>query len=53
MASVQIGTPAREFLVLMDSGSADLWVGGETCQGQDGGGCVSLPPCSLYHIRVG
>jgi len=36
---VQIGTPPTTFQLLMDSGSADLWVGGEACQSQAGGGC--------------
>ncbi|PCH42313.1 acid protease [Wolfiporia cocos MD-104 SS10] len=31
VATVQIGTPAQDFLFLMDSGSADMWVGSETC----------------------
>ncbi|KAG6854390.1 hypothetical protein C0991_007381 [Blastosporella zonata] len=39
LATVQIGTPAQDFLILMDSGSADLWVGSENCQSQGGGGC--------------
>ena len=34
-----MGTPPRDFLILMDSGSADLWVGAENCQSQNGGGC--------------
>ncbi|KAK7690623.1 hypothetical protein QCA50_005722 [Cerrena zonata] len=34
-----MGTPPRDFKLLMDSGSADLWVGGEACQSQDGGDC--------------
>jgi len=41
LATVQIGTPPRDFLILMDSGSADLWVGSEDCASQVGGGCVS------------
>ena len=32
VAAVQIGTPPRDFQILMDSGSADFWVGGEGCQ---------------------
>ncbi|KAG5645562.1 hypothetical protein DXG03_005838 [Asterophora parasitica] len=39
LATVQIGTPPRNFLILMDSGSADLWVGAENCQAQAGGDC--------------
>jgi len=39
LATVQMGTPPRNFLILMDSGSADLWVGAENCKSQDGGGC--------------
>ncbi|KAF8274739.1 aspartic peptidase domain-containing protein [Lactarius quietus] len=30
-AIVQIGTPPRNFSILMDSGSADFWVGGDGC----------------------
>jgi len=40
MAKLAIGTPPRTFSLLMDSGSADFWVGGEGCQGKDGNGCV-------------
>ncbi|GJJ05817.1 hypothetical protein Clacol_000004 [Clathrus columnatus] len=36
---VEIGTPPRQFQILMDSGSADFWVGSETCQVEGGGGC--------------
>ncbi|KAF7292744.1 Acid protease [Mycena indigotica] len=39
LATVQMGTPPQNFLILMDSGSADLWVASDTCQGVDGGGC--------------
>jgi hypothetical protein len=39
LATVQMGTPPRDFLLLMDSGSADLWVGAENCASQGGGGC--------------
>ncbi|KAI9513006.1 acid protease [Russula earlei] len=31
IATVQMGTPPRDFKLLMDSGSADLWVGAEQC----------------------
>lgn len=51
VASVQMGNPPREFKLLMDSGSADLWVGAEGCQSVTGGDCVSFtsdlfPPLS-------
>ncbi|THH03644.1 hypothetical protein EW145_g6119 [Phellinidium pouzarii] len=39
IATVQIGTPPQNFKILMDSGSADFWVGSENCQSQGGGGC--------------
>lgn len=39
IATVQMGTPPRDFKLLMDSGSADLWVGGEQCQSTEGGDC--------------
>ncbi|KAH8117800.1 acid protease [Phellopilus nigrolimitatus] len=39
IATVQMGTPPADFKLLMDSGSADLWVGGENCQSESGGGC--------------
>lgn len=42
IATVQMGTPPRDFKLLMDSGSADLWVGAEQCQSEDGGDCVSF-----------
>ncbi|KAF9648814.1 acid protease [Thelephora ganbajun] len=39
IATIQAGTPPRDFSVLMDSGSADFWIGGEGCQSQSGGDC--------------
>jgi len=39
IATLQLGTPPRDFNMLMDSGSADMWVGGEACKSQQGGGC--------------
>lgn len=41
IATIQMGTPPQDFKLLMDSGSADLWVGSEDCQSEAGGGCVS------------
>ncbi|KAL0954627.1 hypothetical protein HGRIS_003582 [Hohenbuehelia grisea] len=38
LATIQIGTPPRDFKLLVDSGSADLWVPGEGCQAGDGSG---------------
>ncbi|KAG6813898.1 hypothetical protein H0H92_005747 [Tricholoma furcatifolium] len=35
LSTVQLGTPPRDFLLLMDSGSADLWVGAEDCRPTD------------------
>jgi len=32
IATVQLGTPPQNFKILMDSGSADFWVGAENCQ---------------------
>lgn len=39
---MQIGTPPKDYKLLMDSGSADLWVGSEVkCANSDkGGDCV-------------
>ncbi|TFK40258.1 aspartic peptidase A1 [Crucibulum laeve] len=39
LATVQMGTPPQDYLILMDSGSADLWVGSDNCQSSAGGGC--------------
>ncbi|GJE85515.1 acid protease [Phanerochaete sordida] len=39
IATVQLGTPPQDFKILMDSGSADFWVGGEQCQSTEGGDC--------------
>jgi len=32
LATVQMGTPPQNYLILMDSGSADLWVASEDCK---------------------
>ncbi|KAG9118508.1 hypothetical protein FRC07_006946 [Ceratobasidium sp. 392] len=39
IAELQLGNPPRSFKLLMDSGSADMWVGGEQCKSLQGGGC--------------
>ncbi|KAH8991322.1 acid protease [Lactarius hatsudake] len=39
LATVQMGTPPRDFQILMDSGSADLWVGAEGCKSAEGAAC--------------
>lgn len=44
LATIQMGTPPQNFLLLMDSGSADLWVGAENCVSDAGGNCVSGTP---------
>jgi len=36
---VQIGTPPVNFLILMDSGSADMWVASDQCVGDNGVDC--------------
>ncbi|KAF7375155.1 Acid protease [Mycena sanguinolenta] len=39
LATIQMGTPPQNYLILMDSGSADLWVASEACQSTAGGDC--------------
>ncbi|KAJ6631021.1 aspartic peptidase A1 [Mycena sp. CBHHK59/15] len=39
LATIQMGTPPQNYLILMDSGSADLWVASEACQSTSGGNC--------------
>ncbi|KAJ7746647.1 aspartic peptidase A1 [Mycena metata] len=39
LATILLGTPFEAFRVLVDSGSADLWVGGDNCKGSNGGDC--------------
>lgn len=40
IANMKIGTPPKTFRLLVDSGSADLWVGATGCRSDAGGGCV-------------
>jgi len=42
IATIQMGTPPRDFKLLLDSGSADLWVGADGCKSVTGGDCVSF-----------
>ena len=42
IATIKAGTPPREFSILMDSGSADFWIGAEGCKSLAGGGCVRV-----------
>ncbi|KAJ7062712.1 acid protease [Mycena amicta] len=39
LATVQMGTPPRDFLILMDSGSADLWVASQICTSTNANNC--------------
>jgi len=39
LANITVGTPPRGFLILVDSGSSDFWIGSETCVSDTGGGC--------------
>lgn len=32
LATIEVGTPPRKFSLIMDSGSADFWIGGEGCK---------------------
>jgi hypothetical protein len=43
-ATIQIGSPPRDFNILMDSGSGDFWVGSEACLSEDDveNGCASI-----------
>jgi hypothetical protein len=50
IATIQMGTPPRDFNVLMDSGSADLWVGAEGCKTDVGGDCVSSSECFAFSV---
>ncbi|KJA24973.1 hypothetical protein HYPSUDRAFT_135578, partial [Hypholoma sublateritium FD-334 SS-4] len=39
IANMKIGTPPKTFRLLIDSGSADLWVGATGCRSDAGGDC--------------
>ncbi|KAJ7722757.1 acid protease [Mycena maculata] len=40
LVTVPIGTPSRDFNIILDSGSGDFWVESSTnCTSQNGGGC--------------
>ncbi|TRM64838.1 aspartic peptidase domain-containing protein [Schizophyllum amplum] len=39
LSTVQMGTPPQDFEILMDSGSADLWVGSTQCTSVTGADC--------------
>ncbi|CAK5268624.1 unnamed protein product [Mycena citricolor] len=43
LTGVEIGTPPRRFLMLVDSGSADMWVGAQNCHGDGGETCGDHP----------
>ncbi|KAJ6468432.1 acid protease [Mycena sanguinolenta] len=38
LTTVQLGTPPRDFVIILDSGSGDFWVGSDSCTAQSGGG---------------
>lgn len=49
LATLYLGTPPRAFQLLVDSGSADLWVGAEDCQDSTNpGDCVGLKYLGEY-----
>ncbi|KAJ7510367.1 acid protease [Mycena galericulata] len=39
LATIPIGTPPRNFSIIMDSGSATFWVGSDNCTYDEGGPC--------------
>ena len=50
LAVIPIGTPPRDFTILMDSGSADFWVGAESCIEVNGdNGNITNENCVSQH----
>ncbi|KAJ6496477.1 acid protease [Mycena vitilis] len=43
IATVQLGTPPREFNISLDSGSSDFWVQSDVCKGENGVNCGNHP----------
>jgi len=39
LATVELGTPPRDFAIILDSGSSDFWVGSDNCTSENGDGC--------------
>ncbi|KAJ7671614.1 acid protease [Mycena polygramma] len=39
VTTLQLGTPSRDFNIIIDSGSGDFWVGSDVCTGENGVGC--------------
>ncbi|KZO96671.1 acid protease [Calocera viscosa TUFC12733] len=56
-ASVMIGTPQQEFLVMMDTGSGDFWVGATDCAiiafNKDGDVYRTGQACTSSHTSLG
>ncbi|KAJ7671632.1 acid protease [Mycena polygramma] len=43
IATVQLGTPPRDFNISLDSGSGDFWVQSDVCKGENGVDCGNHP----------
>jgi hypothetical protein len=48
LATIQMGTPPQNYLILMDSGSADLWVASEQCQTSSATGAATGADCGNH-----